>query len=103
MIYPGDTQPMSFTLPFRAAYVEKAMVSFFQHGATRLSVEATAVSQLTDNTCSLWLELTQAQSLQLRECCEVDIQVNVIGTDGKRLPSAIIHETCGEQYHRNII
>ena len=103
MIYPGDTQALDFVLPFRKDYIYKAVVSFSQMGEEVLSVDASSINTITDSTCSAVVNLTQAQSLQLKSNFDVTIQVNVITYAGERLPSEPIVEHVGCQiYYKTI-
>lgn len=112
MIYPGETKTLSFTLPFKAAYLKKVYASFKQMDMTVLTVEVDDVNDLTsnvpgvensNNTCVANVKLTQKQSLQIRDYVGCMIQFNVITADGLRISSNPIYVKIGEQFNRNDI
>lgn len=101
--YPGQTDYQVFTLPFAADDVTSVLVSYKQGGRVVLEKEASSKEAIDEETCSVSLTFTQAESLKFIDGEDILVQLNVIGASGARVTSNPIVLSCGDQYHRQII
>lgn len=105
IVYPGETETHIFRVPYPASMLTKAVASYKQRDYVTLEATSTTFETVEDdeNACDVEFELTQAQTLQLRNisCCKV--QLNLYTTGAERLVSEPIPIDVGQQYHRAII
>ena len=103
--FPGETDTHTFTLPFMAENVARAVVTYRQQGVVRLekTVDAFQEDPTAPGKCLAVVELSQNDTLALIDGVMVKIQVNVLLTDGQRRSSMPISYSLGDQYHRAVI
>lgn len=103
-IYPGGTQLQSFVVPFDAAHIEKAVVTYEQEeGGVILEKTVFDFTDEGEGTSSFVYRLSQMESLLFRDFLACKMQVNLLMKDGTREPSAAWLVDCGEQLHRTVI
>ena len=103
LIWPGGTQTQDFEIPFAAEEVAKVIVSYEQEDETILEKTITSFEDAGYGKTAFSYELTQAESLLFRSEVKAWIQLNVMNTDGKRIPSVPFAVLCGPQFHREVI
>lgn len=101
-LYPGMTDYQMFYVPFAADSLARASVSYTQEGETMLIKDTTEFTDWEDG-CTFSIELSQADTLRLKDCRDVLIQVNLVTTEGYRAPSSPIPLTVGKQADRRIL
>lgn len=104
ILYPGSTATCVFTVPFDYAALSKAVITFTQEGRTRISIISTDITAGTvSNTSVVAAELSQADSLKLENYIECKVQINLLTTDGARIPSEEIVIQVGSQNYRKLL
>lgn len=103
-IYPGGTQLQTFTVPFIAATIAKAIVTYTQDD-DGVILEKTVVdfTPEEDDMASFSYRLTQEESLLFRNFSTCKMQVNILMKNGTREPSDTWLVECGDQLHRTVI
>ena len=103
--FPGETDSHTFTLPFMASDVARAVVTYRQNGIVRMekTVDAFEADPKDPGKCMAVVQLTQDDTLALIDGVMVKIQVNVLLNDGQRRSSHPISYSIGDQYHRAVI
>lgn len=101
--YPGQTDYQVITLPFASDDVGTVLVSYKQGGRVVLEKEASNKEAIDEESCSVSLLFTQAESLKFIDGEDILVQVNVTGASGGRVTSVPIVLPCGDQYHRRVM
>lgn len=104
-IYPGGTQLQSFVVPFSAAAIERAIVTYVQEGAGIVLEKtiSTFSAAEEEGQASFSYRLTQEESLLFRNFSTCKMQVNILMKNGTREPSDTWEVSCAEQYHRTVM
>ena len=102
LFYPGETDTHTFTIPFNADKIEKAIVTYKQ--ANKFILEKT-VTSFTDvlGGCQFVVLISQEESLRFIDNAAVSAQVNVYFTNHSRMTSEPVKYVVGEQYHKKVI
>jgi len=104
VFFPGETISHSFVVPFAAAEIDYAIVSYKQNEAVIFEKRITSGFNAEDTSITQFdFTLTQEESLLFDDDKPFTIQVNIYTTGGTRHSSHEVSDSSGVQYVRNIL
>lgn len=87
MLYPGETQYHTFTIPFASTEVSSVLVSYKQNGRVLIEKQAGNTEAIDDFTCRMSVSLSQAETMRFMDNEDITIQLNITGESGARVAS----------------
>lgn len=101
--YAGMTDLEDFIVPLPRTELSKAIVTYSQNGITLIEKSTTTFYSIDSKQCYFLINLSQSDTLALKNDEELGIQINLITTNGQRLTSDLLLMRMGEQTHREVI
>lgn len=102
-LIPGETDIHRFDIPYDSSIVQKAIISYVQCEEVVFEVTASSIESGGTDLTYIYVELSQENSLRLRDNIRLVVQLNVLFTSGARLTSKEICLPVGKQYHREVM
>lgn len=103
-IYPGETGEYSFLVPYAASTLSKAVVTFAQENNTKIEIITTDIEDAeTEGKSIVTIEMTQMQSLKLKNGEMCYVQINLLTDNGDRIPSEPIGVHVGVQHYNKVL
>lgn len=97
---PGETASQIWRLPYPAQYIARVVVTYSQAGEQVLLREFDAAEGGETEGATVTVDLTQAESLSLRDLVPVEVQINALLASGERVASKIVLLPVGQQTYR---
>lgn len=86
-MYRGTTPVIEFVLPFDTSLLETCYITFNQNSDNLFTKELNHCTTNTESTNTLYLKLTQEETLSLQCSCDVLVQIRCRLKDGNLLAS----------------
>lgn len=101
--YAGMTETSDFTVPIAANDLAEAVVSYQQNGMTVVEKSTTTFYEVDNESCYFIINLSQEDTLKLRNNDPLYIQLNLKTTAGQRMTSDLLRINVGTQAHREVM
>ena len=99
-IVPGETASQNWRLPYPAQFIARVVVTYNQAGEQVLLREFDAAEGGETEGATVTVDLTQTESLSLRDLVPVEVQINALLVSGARAASKIVLLPVGQQTYR---
>lgn len=100
IIQQGSTPTHTFSTPYKADSVEKAIITYSQNGRIVLEKEGL---ELTIKDYCISTELTQEETLSFDERGDVRMQIKVKLTNGKVIPSNDMYASLKDVLNKEVM
>jgi hypothetical protein len=100
--HPYETAIHEFLVPVPAQELEKTIVSYRQNDVILIEKTVTGGTEYDETSSLISVGLSQEETALAVDRLSIQIQLNVITTEGRRIVSDPIMIRGGEQYHKEV-